>query len=148
MIELAQYTEDATESLFELFKQWNKTYHFNHEIFTQSLKMLESYKSRIFLAKEERTVVGYIQLTKCLQIGFEPYLEIVQLLVAENRRRTGIGACLMKKAEEIAFSEGIAVIKLESEIQRSSAHVFYEKLGYKLEKVSKFYEKRMDVNTC
>jgi hypothetical protein len=49
----------------------------------------------------------------------------------------------MEKVEEIALEENIFLIKLSSQLHRSRAHVFYENLGFTVEKMSKFYEKRL-----
>lgn len=52
----------------------------------------------------------------------------------------------MSHAEELVRREGLATLKLESELQRSSVHVFYEALSYKMTKASKFYEKAVGLS--
>ena len=141
--ELRPDTTIRVDSFFALFRQWNKTHAFDKALFARTLKMLGAYDSRVFIAKEGEKIIGYVQINRCLQVGFEPYIEITQLLISRDRQRRGIGTRLMQKAEEIARAEGFSRVKLESEIQRPDSHLFYENIGYKLQKTSKFFEKRI-----
>jgi GNAT superfamily N-acetyltransferase len=129
------------EGLFKIFQEWNREYNFDRGLFEDSLERLESNNSKLFVARIDGTIVGYIQVTRRLQLGFSPFLEVDQVLVTENYKRKGIGRQLMKEAELFAKNSGLFIVRLESELPRSSSHVFYECLGYRMTKASKFYEK-------
>jgi GNAT superfamily N-acetyltransferase len=143
MITLDLFDPKDTEQFFELFRDWDRNYPFDRETFMASLSRIDPKTSRLIVAKENGDLVGYAQFTRQAEIGFEESLEVVQLLVAEDKRGRGIGRMLMAEAERIAEAEGIGVLKLSSRIQRSKAHVFYESLGYELAKISKFYQKKL-----
>jgi GNAT superfamily N-acetyltransferase len=51
-------------------------------------------------------------------------------VVDKEFRRQGIGAKLMKKAEDWAKENGYAEIRLRSGGQRKEAHEFYKAIGY------------------
>jgi GNAT superfamily N-acetyltransferase len=52
------------------------------------------------------------------------------LAVSEKTRRGGVGAALVKKAEDWALSHGITYIVVSSNMRRLDAHAFYENIGY------------------
>lgn len=64
-----------------------------------------------------------------------PFMVIENVVVASRARRKGVGHMLMAKLEEIAHERGCWYIILVSGEQRKEAHVFYESLGYREEKV-------------
>lgn len=140
---LELFDHKDAERLYALFRDWDHEYTFDRELFMASLARIDPKTSRLVVAKDNDELVGYMQLNRHVDLGFEEYLEVVQLLVAEAERGCGIGKLLMAEAERVARSEGIGIVKLSSRIQRSKAHVFYESLGYELTKVSKFYKKEI-----
>ncbi len=148
MVSIVPFEKDEKEDLFEVFKDWDRAYSFDKDIFLRSIDELDGGVNRIFVAKEGARIVGYVQLIKTVNLGFEPYYEVAQLLVAEDHRGGGVGSTLMAEVERIVRADGVWMIKLSSRIQRSRAHVFYESLGYELSKVSKFYHKRLDPATA
>jgi GNAT superfamily N-acetyltransferase len=141
MITVNTYSNDDLDDLFRLFGNWDKDYVFEYTIFKESVENALKMDNKIILAKDQNEIVGYAQLSKQVHLGFETYLEIVQLLVAEDKRSKGIGKYLVEESEKIALEMGIKRIELSSQIKRSRAHVFYENNGYELQKVSKFYKK-------
>ncbi|MFA6508202.1 MAG: GNAT family N-acetyltransferase [Treponemataceae bacterium] len=143
MIELGLFDPNDVEELFKVFLDWDRGYTFHYDVFLRSLKEMDHKTTKILTAKENDSIVGYAQMTKCKNLGFEEYYEVVQLLVSEAHRGSGVGKAIMDEVERIAISENIRIIKLSSRIQRSKAHVFYESLGYEMIKVSKFYQKEV-----
>lgn len=131
----------VTPPFFELFREWNRDYVFDEALLGDTFALLPVHRSRVVVAWDGDEPVGYVQVTPRVQLGFAPYLEIEQLLVAETYRRHGIGAALVGEAERLARAEGLARIKLESEISKSGAHAFYESAGFGYSKTSKFFEK-------
>jgi len=145
MSSLIRYEElrTVTPAFFQLFCEWNRDYPFDEVLLTETLALLPTHRSRVVAAWDGDEPIGYIQVSPRLQLGFAPYLEIDQLLVSENHRRRGIGAALVREAELLARADGITRIKLESEISKAGAHVFYESVGFSYSKASKFYEKAL-----
>lgn len=139
-IEPARVT-DANE-LYDLYSQWDRNKTYDRDVFETSLRaVLGQGNDRIFTAKENGLIVGYMEIANRLSLGHEPYYEVVALLVSENNRSSGIGKLLLDKAEDIARRDRVRFVKLSSQLHRSRAHVFYEKHGYECYKYSKFFSK-------
>jgi GNAT superfamily N-acetyltransferase len=87
-----------------------------------------------FLAVAERAghLVGTLQLT------FLPGLarkgatraQIEAVRVASTERGSGLGATLMEWAVDQARARGCALVQLTSDVARTDAHRFYERLGF------------------
>lgn len=57
-------------------------------------------------------------------------LYIDDLVVDEARRSGGVGAALLRLAEDLGRAAGCASVQLDSGTQRQRAHAFYETQGY------------------
>jgi GNAT superfamily N-acetyltransferase len=67
-------------------------------------------------------IMEYVETNRFVGIG--------GLVVDRNHRRGGIGAMLMKRAEEWAREQGLSILRLSSSTARTESHRFYEQLGY------------------
>ncbi|TCZ80215.1 GNAT family N-acetyltransferase [Paenibacillus albiflavus] len=65
----------------------------------------------------------------------KPFMVIENVIVSPHVRRQGVGAKLMQEIEMIARERDCYYMIFVSGEQRKEAHVFYEKLGFKEEKV-------------
>ena len=145
MITVDYYQENDFKQICELFDEWGMVSPVAIETFENSIaSILNSDDNMMLIAKSDGEIVGYAQTTICYYLGFEPFMEVVQILVAERKRSSGIGALIMRHVEAEAKAKNVNIIKLHSQVQRSKAHVFYENLGYSYFKISKFYEKKLD----
>jgi len=64
-----------------------------------------------------------------------PFMVIENVVVSSRARRQGLGKKLMTALEEIARERDCYYIILVSGEQRKEAHIFYEALGFRDEKV-------------
>lgn len=64
-----------------------------------------------------------------------PFMVIENVVVSSRARRQGIGKKLMTALEDIAHERDCYYIIFVSGEKRKEAHVFYEKMGYKEERV-------------
>ncbi|CAM4483881.1 GNAT family N-acetyltransferase [Paenibacillus typhae] len=64
-----------------------------------------------------------------------PFMVIENVVVSSRARRQGLGKQLMDAIEKIAHERDCYYIILVSGEKRKEAHVFYEKMGYRDEKV-------------
>ena len=85
----------------------------------------------VLVAEVERQVVG------CLSTSVMPVLHrprpvgrISMMVVDEGRRGLGIGAELVRAAETALVEMGCGLIEVTSNLARTDAHRFYERLGY------------------
>lgn len=142
MLRLDEYRNEDFPAFFELIREWDRNYPFVESTVRESIRnFLQHGEGKIWIAWRDELIVGYAQTAVRYDLCFAPYLELVQLLVAEKERSTGIGGALLEEAEKQAAAAGINTLKLHSQIQRTRAHIFYENHGYSCFKVSKFYEK-------
>ena len=101
----------------------------------EALARLEYFKQSddwaTYVAVVDNEVAGFIGVKRGLAYNIEGYYsQIMALAVAEKTRRNGIGALLVKKAEEWSLSHGIYNIAVNSNMKRLGAHAFYERSGY------------------
>lgn len=144
MIAVEPVKESEAEELFGVFGDWDRNYPFDYSIFRKSLEEIITHSaSKILVAKDNDRIVGFVQIMHRVELGLEPYYEIVELLVKETERSKGVGKALLTEVEKIARKETVNEIKLSSQVHRSRAHVFYEVNGYQYYKISKFYEKKL-----
>jgi GNAT superfamily N-acetyltransferase len=84
-----------------------------------------------FVAVDGQTIDGMIGTRMGPLYEFdEPYGQIMVLVVADGRRRTGIGALLLGAAEAHFADHGVRFAVVTSATRRAGAHAFYEKHGY------------------
>jgi ribosomal protein S18 acetylase RimI-like enzyme len=144
-LRLLQYAnENDKEELFTVFIDWDKNYSFDYDVFSKTFdEIFKSNTNWILLSKENNNIIGFVQIMYRIELGLEPYYEIVEFLVKETERSKGVGHELLIEVEKIAQKNKVKEIKLSSQVHRSRAHVFYEVNGYQYCKISKFYEKKI-----
>ncbi len=86
-------------------------------------------------------VVGWIHVEECHLIEFDTRAEINGLVVDERHRSRGTGRILMEHAEQWARARGCRAVVLRSNVIRTRAHAFYQKLGYQTLKTQKYFRK-------
>jgi ribosomal-protein-alanine N-acetyltransferase len=78
--------------------------------------------------------VGTVMMRKEGEVG-----RVVSLGVLPGNRRQGIGAELMRQAEELMQGKGARIMLLEVGVRNEGAIAFYERLGYETDGVLKGY---------
>jgi GNAT superfamily N-acetyltransferase len=76
-------------------------------------------------------VVGWVQVFALLLVELPPQAEVGGIIVDSRYRRIGVGRGLMAAAEQWARQNGLATLRLRSNVQRDDAHEFYRRLGYR-----------------
>ena len=143
-LKIVQYSPEYLDGLVTLINQWGMPKAYTSETLAGDLQKVFSHTEyRVYLALYRERVTGYAQTSDRNLLCFDPFVEVEQLLVDEDCRSMGIGAALMKRIEEDALSRGMAMVKLSSQVHRTRAHLFYERMGYEYFKISKFYEKKI-----
>lgn len=85
--------------------------------------------------------VGWMQATERRVLESPPFVQIAGLVVLEECRGAGIGAQLLRHAEEWARRRGVGLVRLRSNVQREEAHRFYLGAGYSIAKTSHLFVK-------
>lgn len=142
MTEITYAVPEDKEGLFALFTQWDDETNFDYAVFSDSFdRIVADAGNRILIARVEGVIAGYAQFFPVDELGFKPFVEIAEFMVTPSLRSHGIGSAILERIEETARANGIGTIKLSSQTFRTRAHVFYERMGFKNFKNSKFYEK-------
>lgn len=130
--------EELQDHLIEIdtLKKLRRLPEYGEEYAKQALSNVEKNRGKIFLAEQDGVVIGCVIGTmeeqNCLPSEFVPTIQgrIVELIVSSSVRSKGIGAELMKKAEEYLKGEGCELLRVAAMSANERARAFYEKQGY------------------
>ena len=99
---------------------------------------------RIIAAVDERgSVCGWTHVFVAHRIESDAFAEIGGLVVDEAMRNRGVGRLLLQEAERWAAANGVAVLRVRSNMIRRDAHRFYERAGYSCIKSQGVFDKRL-----
>ncbi|NDL66082.1 GNAT family N-acetyltransferase [Acerihabitans arboris] len=84
----------------------------------------------LWIARDERGIVGSIQLDLCRKPNGQNRAEIQKLLVHSHARREGIGKSLISALERTAREQQRGLLYLDTQ-SGSPAEAFYRALGYR-----------------
>lgn len=112
---------------------------------TARLREILRHDDHIILVAEWASagIAGYIEIFPFRTIGSNPRVEIASFVVDESCRSQGVGRRLLEHAEEWARSHGYEETSLRSNVIRERAHLFYENLGYRVNKTQKSFRKML-----
>ncbi len=91
----------------------------------------------------EQEVLGWIDVSRAEHLQSGAYAEIGGLVVSEGARGQGIGAELVRAAEQWARERGLVKMLVRSQIARERAHSFYLREGYQRTKTSAVFTKSL-----
>ena len=104
--------------------------------------LLRNHEHAVLVAASERGEVwGWVHVHLSRLLESAPRGELGGLVVDEQHRGQGIGAQLVQAAESWAREQGLSGMRVRSNVIRSRAHHFYEKLGYRTIKQQVTFEK-------
>ena len=97
----------------------------------ERLALLEAEGRTVLVAELDGAVVGCLS-TSVMRVLHRPAPvgRISMMVVDEAVRSRGIGAQLVRAAEELLAAQGCYMVEVTSNIRRTEAHRFYERLGY------------------
>jgi GNAT superfamily N-acetyltransferase len=101
----------------------------------------QDHDQELFVAEADGVVVGWVQVFIRVPLMQDSEVEVGGLVIDENYRRRGVGRLLMQRAEQWAHEKGCRTVYLRSNVIRKDAHLFYEKLGYKVVKTQTAFRK-------
>jgi GNAT superfamily N-acetyltransferase len=99
---------------------------------------------QFFVADLDNRAVGWVHVVLAEYVDAEAFVVIAGLVVDRNYRRRGIGRVLMDRAEIWARERGCSIVRLTSSSTRTTAHRFYENLGYTNIKTQYSFVKPLD----
>jgi N-acetylglutamate synthase-like GNAT family acetyltransferase len=99
-------------------------------------------RSRVQVAERDGEVVGLVATHVVPRLDSDRRsCRVVDLVVAERCRRSGIGAALLDAAEQEARRQHCARLDLSSGDWRPDAHAFYTRMGF--ESIARAFVKRL-----
>jgi GNAT superfamily N-acetyltransferase len=144
-MEIAALTESDLEGLARLYKQfWGEDS--SLEKMHATFQRLSTNPNYIFLvASRHGHLAGSVMGIVCDELYGEckPFMVVEDVIVDQNHRRQGVGSLLMRELERLAVSRDCAYIIFVTEQDRTTAHQFYESLGYNPDKYRGF-KKRLE----
>lgn len=108
------------------------------------LPLDSSYYIAVYVDETDHTVKGFIQAEKYNLLYGESGWNIIALAVMPKSQHRGHGKQLLISLERHAQENGDAFIRLNSRIERTDAHAFYEHMGYVCNKTQKYFIKIID----
>ena len=104
---------------------------------------LNEAREAVFVAVTDGGVMGYIHVERYDVLYFETMANVLGLSVFKAYHKMGIGKALLFAAEDWAKQNDIKMMRLNSGMNRTDAHGFYEHLGYVSEKDQKRFVKTL-----
>jgi GNAT superfamily N-acetyltransferase len=97
----------------------------------------------LLVCEADGAVVAWLLVHIYRLVTSDRLAQVAGLVVDEASRGRGIGAELMKRAEEWAGENGCRGIMLRSRTARKEAHAFYRRLGYSEIKTQRVFLKEI-----
>ncbi len=104
------------------------------------IEVISNENHNAFVAIHNDRVIGWIGLSKVLQIESGSCCEIRGLVVDELNRNKGVGKMLIEKAKQWTREKGNYTLRLRCNLKRTEAHIFYRHLGFREVKDQKVFE--------
>jgi GNAT superfamily N-acetyltransferase len=107
--------------------------------------VLASDVADAFVAEDsDGRVLGWAHVFAAPFLESGPNAELGGLVVDESARGRGIGTALVARAEAWARERGIRKLCLRSNVVRTEAHAFYQKLGFAIQKSQFKFHKEVE----
>jgi len=109
------------------------------------LEVLGSQAGTIILVAEndDRQLTGCIQIVIANRLAEGQYGEIASLVIAKDERGRGIGRQLVKSAADWLTEQGMARLRVRCNAIREDAHRFYARLGFRVTKSQKIFDRNL-----
>jgi GNAT superfamily N-acetyltransferase len=96
---------------------------------------------QFLVADHDGRPVGWIHMLVSEYVEADAFVVIGGLVVDREHRQHGIGRRLLEHAEEWAVQQGCSVVRLSSNVKRTGAHAFYQRVGYAILKTQHSFAK-------
>jgi GNAT superfamily N-acetyltransferase len=137
LTEIRGATPDDADRLSPLFTQLG--YPTGVPLIESRLRSLDP-RTTVLVAERDSTLLGFVAVSVYPAFIVEEAV-ILALVVEEAVRNEGVGATLLRAAENWAAERGAATIVVRSNVMREDAHRFYEREGYRRKKSQHIFEK-------
>ena len=101
----------------------------DRETFLARVAIARADGYRLFRFEDDGGVVALLSCHLAHELTFGRSLYIDELVVTAKRRSGGLGAALLRFAEDLAKQQGCSALRLHSGLKRTDSHRFYEANG-------------------
>lgn len=108
-------------------------------------EILKNNDNCVFVATENKEVIGWIHGFYTIRVESDSFVEIGGLVVDKKYQNMGVGKKLVEKIHCWANSLGCNNMRVRCNTKRKEAHIFYEKIGFELNKEQKVFGKKLIV---
>ena len=120
-------------------------YSCNEDVIRENISRLADDDHCLSLACEDDAtgqVVGFLHATRYDTLHKRGGWDVISLAVLPSRQGKGYGRELLEAFEQQVRSRGGLYVRLNSRIERTDAHRFYEHMGYDCDKQQKRFIKQ------
>jgi GNAT superfamily N-acetyltransferase len=124
---------DGIAALVELYWEFEQIEGFDHSRVAALLAELALVpeRGRCWIAEGDRGLDGYLLAVTVFSLEHGGTMaEIDELFVLPDRRSTGIGAALLRQAEQELAAAGVVRLQLQLGVTNEGAKVFYARHGF------------------
>lgn len=97
----------------------------------------------VFVALENKKIVGWIHGFYSRRVESDPFIEIGGLVVDTSYRKKGIGKLLVEEINNWSHSKKCEKIRVRCNTVRTETHTFYLKIGFEINKEQKIFDKSL-----
>jgi len=102
----------------------------NARMLARLTALLDREDHAAFVACRGETVLGWSHAFICQFVESDAFVEIGGLVVNESARGLGVGGTLVEAITDWARTQGVAEVRVRSNIKRDRAHAFYKSRGF------------------
>lgn len=99
--------------------------------------------SLVYADDETGQVQGFVHVLRYDTLHSRGGWDVITLGVTPSQQGRGIGKQLLQAVEQEALQRGGTFVRLNSRVERTAAHGFYEHLGYTCDKTQKRFVKQL-----
>jgi GNAT superfamily N-acetyltransferase len=115
-----------------------------HQAATRLRSLLSKGGQAVLVAETPQGgVIGWLHVMERHLLETPPFAELGGLVVDETHRGSGAGRALVAAAEAWSHSRGMTTMRIRTNVIRATAHEFYTRLGYSVEKKQSVFTKRL-----
>lgn len=131
-----------SESIAELSNQLG--YHSENSVIQKRLaEIIENEDNYVLVAVENEKIVGWIHGFYSRRVESDSFVEIGGLVVDENCRNKGIGKILVEEIIKWSDLKECKKVRVRCNTIRKDTHIFYQKIGFEVNKEQKIFDKRV-----
>lgn len=141
-LSIREATLDDAVAIFVLSGQLG--YATNEEDIRNRLRdILSNEDNCVYVARVDGKIIAWIHSFYARRIESEAFIEIGGLIVDEQYRKYGIGKALIERISDWAKSKECYHLRVRCNEVRKESHLFYENLGFEINKVQKIFNKKL-----